>query len=112
MTKSQLVEQIVRRAPHLPRRVVEAVVSSIFDSMTDTLRSGGRVEIRGFGSFSVRERRPREGRNPKTGIRVVVPRRRLPAFTVGKELRERLNPRLVQQQHASVELEDAGQSPP
>ena len=92
MTKSQLIERITRRAPKVPRREVEAIVNTVFDSMVDALKNEQRIEIRGFGSFAVKVREPREGRNPKTGKKVEVPRRRAPYFTVGKELRDRLNP--------------------
>ena len=92
MTKSQLIERIARRAPKAPRREVEAIVNTVFDTMVDALKNEQRIEIRGFGSFAVKVREPREGRNPKTGKKVEVPRRRAPYFTVGKELRDRLNP--------------------
>ena len=72
-------------------RDVEVIVNTIFDSMTDALRHGDRIEIRGFGSFEVRVRKPRLGRNPKTGSSVSVGERRVPFFKVGKELRERVN---------------------
>jgi integration host factor subunit beta len=91
MTKSQLIEQISQRAPHVPRREVESIVNTVFDTMVDALRREERIEIRGFGSFAVKARDPREGRNPKTGQKVQVPRRRTPYFTVGKELKDRLN---------------------
>ena len=91
MTKSQLIEAVARQAPHLSKKDVEAVVNLIFASIRKALQRGDRVEIRGFGSFTVRERRAREGRNPKTGERVMVPTRRAPFFTVGKELRDRVN---------------------
>lgn len=91
MTKSQLIERIAERAPHVPRREVEEIVNTVFDSMVDALRRTERIEIRGFGSFAVKIRHPREGRNPRTGERVRVPRRLTPYFTPGKELRDRLN---------------------
>ncbi|RMG14963.1 MAG: integration host factor subunit beta [Deltaproteobacteria bacterium] len=91
MTKSQLIEAIARKAPHLSKKDVEAVVNLVFDSIRRAMRRGERVEIRGFGSFTVRERSARVGRNPKTGERVMVPSRRAPFFTVGKDLRERVN---------------------
>ncbi len=72
-------------------RDVEVIVNTIFDSMADSLRRGDRIEIRGFGSFEVRIRKPRLGRNPKTGMSVNVGERRVPFFKVGKELRERVN---------------------
>ena len=92
MTKSQLIETIADRVPHVPRRAVEAIVNAVWDTMVDALREGQRIEIRGFGSFAVKRRRPREARNPKTGQKVSVPQRRSLSFTVGKELRDRLNP--------------------
>jgi len=92
MTKSQLIDKIAHRAPNVPHREVEAIVNTVFDTMVDALRNEERIEIRGFGSFAVKVREPREGRNPKTGQKVEVPRRRAPYFTVGKELRDRLNP--------------------
>ena len=92
MTKSQLIERIASRASRVPRREVEAIVNTVFDTMVDALKNERRIEIRGFGSFAVKVREPREGRNPKTGQKVEVPRRRAPYFTVGKELRDRLNP--------------------
>ncbi|MHB8879651.1 MAG: integration host factor subunit beta [Myxococcaceae bacterium] len=92
MTKSQLIERIARKAEKVPRREVEAIVNTVFDTMVDALQNEQRIEIRGFGSFAVKVRAPREGRNPKTGQKVEVPRRRAPYFTVGKELRDRLNP--------------------
>ena len=92
MTKSQLIERIAQRAPHAPRRDIEAIVNAVFETMIKALKREQRIEIRGFGSFAVKVRGPREGRNPKTGQKVAVPRRRTPFFTVGKELRDRLNP--------------------
>ncbi len=91
MTKSQLIDLIADKAPQVPRREVEAIVNAVFDCMLETLVRGERIEIRGFGSFSVKVRNAREGRNPKTGEKVKVPERRTLAFTVGKELRDRLN---------------------
>ncbi len=92
MTKSELVERISQKVPRVPKRDVEVIVQTIFESMLGALRREQRIEIRGFGSFAVKTRQPREGRNPKTGQKVQVPRRRTPYFTVGKELRDRLNP--------------------
>ncbi len=91
MTKSQLIDRIAEKMPQLPRREVEAVVNAVFAAMVDALERGERIEIRGFGSFAVKTRRAREGRNPKTGQKVSVPVRRALSFTVGKELRDRLN---------------------
>lgn len=90
MTKSQLIECIAERAPHVPRRQVEALVEAVFDVMTEALLAGKRIELRGFGVFTVRVRDGRTARNPKTGVRVRVPRRRTLAFAAGKTLRERI----------------------
>lgn len=91
MTKSELVEQLSNRLKHLPHKEVEVVIDTVFDKMTDALSRGDRIEIRGFGSFEVRVRDPRQGRNPKTGASVYVETRKVPFFKVGKELRERIN---------------------
>lgn len=91
MTKSGLILAIAARMPHLSARDVEVVVNTVFDSMTSALQVGDRIEIRGFGSFSVRHRRARKGRNPKTGESIAVPPKRVPFFTVGHDLRERVN---------------------
>lgn len=91
MNKSDLIAFIAERMPNLSAKDVEIIVNTIFASMTDALSGGGRIEIRGFGSFEVRVRQPRAGRNPKTGQTVKVGQRRVPFFKVGKELRERVN---------------------
>lgn len=91
MNKSDLIEMLAKRIPSMAGRDIEVIVNTIFDSMTDTLRRGDRIEIRGFGSFEVRTRKPRLGRNPKTGSSVNVGERKVPFFKVGKELRERVN---------------------
>jgi integration host factor subunit beta len=104
MTKSELIERISQKLPRVPKRDVEAIVQTIFDSMLGALQRRQRIEIRGFGSFAIKTRRPREGRNPKTGQKVHVPSRRTPYFTVGKELRDRLNP----QQRMPVVARPAG----
>jgi integration host factor subunit beta len=91
MTRSELIERILERAPHVPRREVEAIVHAVFACMAESLVAGKRIELRGFGVFSVRTRRARTGRNPKTGQSVSVPERRTLSFAAGKELRERLN---------------------
>jgi integration host factor beta subunit len=95
MTKRDLIEELVRRYPRYSRRDSEVIVNSVFDSVASTLRSGGRVEIRGFGSFIVKQRQGREGRNPRTGRLVTVPPKRLPFFKVGKELRLRVDGKLA-----------------
>lgn len=98
MTKSELVEAIAARA-NLTKSRAELVVNCVFNSMVDSLQQGEGIEIRGFGSFTVRPYRPYAGRNPRTGQEVSVPAKRLPFFKVGKELREIVN--------ASLELEQA-----
>jgi integration host factor subunit beta len=91
MTKSELVEKMVESYSMLSRKEMETVVNTIFDSMTDALRKGEKVEIRGLGSFTVRERGAREARNPKTGEVVSIAAKKTPFFKTGKELRERVN---------------------
>ncbi len=91
MTKSDLIERVAARAPHLSKKDTELVVNTIFDSMTEALRRSDRIEIRGFGSFQVKVREAREGRNPKTGEEVRIPAKRMPFFKVGKELKERID---------------------
>ena len=91
MIKSELVQIIANRNPHLFQRDVENIVNAIFDEITDALAAGNRVELRGFGTFSTRERDARVGRNPRTGSSVDVPAKRVPYFKPGKEMRERLN---------------------
>ncbi len=91
MTKSGLIEAVLARMPNLALKDVEIVINTMFDSMTQALEREERIEIRGFGSFSVRHRRPRTGRNPKTGEEIAVPAKRVPFFTVGHELKERVN---------------------
>ena len=90
MTKSELIQKIADRNPHLYLRDVERIVSTIFDEITDALVDGNRVELRGFGAFSVRHRDARTGRNPRTGEAVDVAAKQMPFFKCGKELRERL----------------------
>ncbi|WP_281376066.1 integration host factor subunit beta [Halomonas cerina] len=91
MTKSELIEQIATRQPELSVKEVEAAVRLILDDITDTLADGGRVEIRGFGSFSLHYREPRVGRNPKTGEPVALDGKFVPHFKPGKELREQVD---------------------
>ena len=91
MTKSELVEKLVEVNAVLSRKESEVVVNLIFDSMCEALKKGDKVEIRGFGSFTIREREAREARNPKSGDMVKIPEKRTPFFKTGKELRERVN---------------------
>jgi integration host factor beta subunit len=88
MTKSGLIESVAEKTPHISKKDTEVVVNTIFDAMTDALRRGERIEIRGFGSFQVKVREARDGRNPKTGEMVNIPAKRTPFFKVGKELKE------------------------
>jgi integration host factor subunit beta len=91
MIKSELIAKLAAENPHLTSRDVERVVHLILDNMIQAMEDGGRVELRGFGAFSVRERPARAGRNPRTGEAVQVPAKSVPFFKSGKELRERLN---------------------
>ncbi|MFQ5478225.1 MAG: integration host factor subunit beta [Candidatus Binatia bacterium] len=91
MTKRELIDEIVKLYPTYSRRDAEVIVNSVFESMTEALCKGERIEIRGFGSFVVRHRRAREGRNPKTGEIVAVAAKRVPFFKVGKELKQRVD---------------------
>lgn len=90
MTKAELVDQVAR-STQLTKKHAEIIVNTIFDSIVDSLRDGEKIELRGFGSFRIRNRGSRIGRNPKTGDRVEVPPKRIPYFKPGKELRELLN---------------------
>src|SRR6187455_3860452 len=90
MTKSELIELISNKIK-LPKGKAEQIVNCIFDSMVDALKKGEGIEIRGFGSFTVREYKSYEGRNPRTGETVHVAPKKLPFFKVGKDLRERVN---------------------
>lgn len=91
MTKSELIDQIASLHPDLAVRDVENAVRLILDDITETLAQGGRIEIRGFGSFSLHFREPRMGRNPKTGDPVPLDGKHVPHFKPGKELREQVN---------------------
>ena len=91
MIKSELIAKLASENPHLTQRDVERVVGVVLDRMASALEGGGRVELRGFGAFSVKERRARTGRNPRTGASVEVTEKRVPFFKTGKELRLRLN---------------------
>ena len=91
MIKSELVQTIAERNPHLYQRDVENIVNAILGEITDALSRGDRVELRGFGAFSVKNRPARTGRNPRTGEAVQVDEKWVPFFKTGKELRDRLN---------------------
>jgi len=88
MTKSGLIEAVADRTPHISKKDTEIVVNTIFESMAEALRGGHRIEIRGFGSFQVKIREAREGRNPKTGEPVHISAKRTPFFKVGIEWKE------------------------
>jgi integration host factor subunit beta len=91
MIKSELIAALAAENPHLTQRDIERVVGVIFERIIQALEEGGRVELRGFGAFSVRSRPARSGRNPRTGDSVDVPAKHVPFFKSGKELRARLN---------------------
>lgn len=91
MNKSDLIDAVALKLPNLTSRDIEAIVNVIFDGMTESLAKGDRIEIRGFGSFEVRTRKARKGRNPKTGESVSLNVRHVPFFKVGKELKELVN---------------------
>lgn len=90
MTKSELIELIAAKQKHLPAKDVELAVKQVLEIMSDALAQGHRIEIRGFGSFSLHFRPPRQGRNPKTGETVALAGKHVPHFKPGKELRERV----------------------
>jgi integration host factor subunit beta len=92
MTKSELIAKLANENPHLFQRDVERIVTTIFDEISNALAQGDRVELRGFGAFSIKERGSRIGRNPRTGESVEVSEKFIPYFKTGKQLRERLNP--------------------
>ncbi|MEO7150016.1 MAG: integration host factor subunit beta [Rhodanobacteraceae bacterium] len=91
MTKSELIEALARRQTHLAFADVELAVRHVIDQMSGALANGERIEVRGFGSFSLHYRPPRTGRNPKTGTAVALSGKHVPHFKPGKELRERVN---------------------
>ena len=91
MTKAELVDQVTSLGD-LTRRDGEVIVDTLFDSVIGALKAGDKIEVRGFGSFRTRQRKPRTGRNPKTGASVSVPAKRVPYFKPSKELRDLVNP--------------------
>ena len=95
MTKSELIAQLAKRFPHLYQRDVETLVNTVLSGISDALVTGGRVELRGFGAFSIRRREPRKARNPKNGAEVFIGERYAIYFRTGKELRERINSKKV-----------------
>lgn len=91
MIKSELITKLALSNPHLFQRDIERIVNTVFDEISEALCREDRVELRGFGAFSVKQRPARTGRNPRTGAAVLVEEKRVPFFKTGKELRERLN---------------------
>ncbi len=91
MIKSELIQKLVNENPHLFQKDVENIVAAVLDGISDALARGDRVELRGFGAFSVKNRPARVGRNPRTGEQVEVGEKYVPQFKAGKEVRERLN---------------------
>jgi len=91
MTKSELIARLAEANPHLYQRDVGRIVTTVFDEITAALADGARVELRGFGAFSVKQRSARIGRNPRTGEAVQVSAKHIPYFKTGKKLRDRLN---------------------
>lgn len=90
MTKADLVDEVAGKVD-LTKKEAEAIVNSVFDSIVQSLQSGEKIELRGFGSFRIRSRKPRIGRNPKTGEKVEVPSKKIPYFKPGKELKDLIN---------------------
>ena len=108
MTKSELIARLAERFPQLVAKDAELAVKVILDAMSEALARGDRIEIRGFGSFSLNHRPPRVGRNPRSGERVEVPEKWVPHFKAGKELRERVDAAdLTEVMSASNETEEA-----
>jgi len=107
MTKRDLIDEVNKRFPHLSRRDSEVIINAIFDSMVEALSQGDRIEIRGFGSFVVKQRRARQGRNPKSGELVSVAAKRVPFFKVGKELRLRVDGKPYEPEDADDDGADA-----
>jgi integration host factor subunit beta len=108
MIKSELVLRVAARNPHLYQRDVETIVAAILDTIGDAMSRGDRVELRGFGAFSVKTRNARAGRNPRTGEAVAVSEKRIPVFKTGKEMRERLNETPAPRRKKAAKLSAAG----
>ncbi len=97
MTKSELIQTLTDKNPHLSQADIARVVDTVFDEIIYSLKHGDRVELRGFGVFGTKERKARTGRNPRTGESVEVEAKSIPYFKIGKTLHERLNPHLSEQ---------------
>ncbi|MBE9529029.1 MAG: integration host factor subunit beta [Proteobacteria bacterium] len=91
MTKSELIEAVAMQVNTFSRKDVEMIIDTLFQSMTDSLSNGEKVEIRGFGSFKIKERSGRQGRNPKSGENIYIESKKVPFFKAGKEIKERIN---------------------
>lgn len=102
MTKAELVDEVAR-VVQLTKKQAEMIVNIVFDSIVDSLRAGQKIELRGFGSFRLRSRKSRTGRNPKTGEKVEVPSKKIPYFKPGKELKELINKALAESGEAATE---------
>jgi integration host factor beta subunit len=105
VTKRDLIEEVAQQYPRFSRRDAEVIVNAVFDSMTDALAKGERIEIRGFGSFIVKQRPAREGRNPRSGTVVSVASKKVPLFKVGKELRLRVDDQQAEAEGLAVKDE-------
>ena len=110
MTKSELIAALAARYSQLAARDTDYAVKTVLDAMTQALAEGQRIEIRGFGSFSLSERAPRVGRNPKSGEQVMVPGKQVPHFKAGKELRERVDLEATASETVSAEADARGQA--
>jgi integration host factor subunit beta len=111
MTKADLIDEVSRLA-ELTRKDSEVIVETIFDSVVRSLRAGDKIEIRGFGSFRTRQRKPRVGRNPKTGERVDVPAKKIPFFKPSKELKDLVNESAVTAAAAATPAPPTASTPP
>ena len=110
MTKADLVEEVAR-VSELTKKHAEIIVNTVFDSIVDALRKDEKIELRGFGSFRIRQRRSRQGRNPKTGDKVDVPAKRIPYFKPGKELKELINTSAESSEPAASSFSSTGAEP-
>src|SRR5262245_47215364 len=110
LTKADLIEEVLR-VTQPQRPATEIIVETIFDSITESLQKGDKIEIRGFGSFRTRQRRGRTGRNPKTGEKVDVPAKRIPFFKPSKELKDFVNSEEAASMTAAAEAAAAGEAP-
>jgi len=110
MTKAELVEEVARIS-ELTKKHSEIIVNTVFDSIIEALRKDEKIELRGFGSFRIRQRRSRQGRNPKTGDKVDVPAKRIPYFKPGKELKELINTAAQSSEPASSSVTSTGLEP-